>query len=193
MFDAESKLAKSANLGFRLRPDFINKKIIFEIYKGIDHSINQYDNTKVIFSDEYDNLASVRQFENDQIYYNVVIVGGKDANEQMIYVPVGDIDSIGLDRRETYLDATDVNAKEMTEEQFIETLKSRGNSALGGHGRTNSFECSVLPNGNFIYGKDYDLGDIVTVKCSEIDKQGRVNLTRIGLEDTPIIKAGEQE
>ncbi len=38
-----------------------------------------------------------------------------------------------------------------------------------------------------------NVGDIVTVKCSEIDKQGRVNLTRIGLEDTPIIKAGEQE
>ena len=37
------------------------------------------------------------------------------------------------------------------------------------------------------------VGDTVTVKCSEIDKQGRVNLTRIGLEDTPIIKAGEEE
>ena len=38
-----------------------------------------------------------------------------------------------------------------------------------------------------------NVGDTVTVKCSEIDKQGRVNLTRIGLEDTPIIKAGEEE
>lgn len=33
------------------------------------------------------------------------------------------------------------------------------------------------------------VGDTVTVKCFEIDSQGRVNLTRIGLEDTPIIKA----
>lgn len=38
-----------------------------------------------------------------------------------------------------------------------------------------------------------NIGDTVTVKVSEIDSQGRVNLTRIGLEDTPIIKAGEQE
>ncbi len=35
------------------------------------------------------------------------------------------------------------------------------------------------------------IGDTVTVKVSEIDAQGRVNLTRIGLEDTPIIKAVE--
>ena len=34
-----------------------------------------------------------------------------------------------------------------------------------------------------------DIGDTVTVKCKEIDEKGRVNLTRKGLEDTPIIKA----
>ncbi len=34
-----------------------------------------------------------------------------------------------------------------------------------------------------------NIGDTVTVKVVEIDNQGRVNLTRIGLEDTPIIKA----
>ncbi len=34
-----------------------------------------------------------------------------------------------------------------------------------------------------------NIGDTVTVKVVEIDQQGRVNLTRIGLEDTPIIKA----
>ena len=34
-------------------------------------------------------------------------------------------------------------------------------------------------------------GDIVTVKVSEIDNQNRINLTRKGLEDTPIIKANK--
>ena len=34
-----------------------------------------------------------------------------------------------------------------------------------------------------------NIGDTVTVKCNEIDEKGRVNLTRKGLEDTPIIKA----
>ena len=33
-----------------------------------------------------------------------------------------------------------------------------------------------------------NVGDTVTVKCYEIDDKGRVNLTRKGLEDTPIIK-----
>ena len=36
-----------------------------------------------------------------------------------------------------------------------------------------------------------NIGDTVTVKCKEIDEKGRVNLTRKGLEDTPIIKAEE--
>ena len=34
-----------------------------------------------------------------------------------------------------------------------------------------------------------NVGDTVTVKCYEIDDKGRINLTRKGLEDTPIIKA----
>jgi polyribonucleotide nucleotidyltransferase len=34
-----------------------------------------------------------------------------------------------------------------------------------------------------------NIGDTVTVRCNEIDEKGRVNLTRKGLEDTPIIKA----
>ncbi|MBQ8589846.1 MAG: polyribonucleotide nucleotidyltransferase [Firmicutes bacterium] len=34
-------------------------------------------------------------------------------------------------------------------------------------------------------------GDIVTVKVAEIDNQNRINLTRKGLEDTPIIKANK--
>ncbi|MBQ2059238.1 MAG: S1 RNA-binding domain-containing protein, partial [Firmicutes bacterium] len=37
------------------------------------------------------------------------------------------------------------------------------------------------------------IGDRVTVKCFEIDDQNRVNLTRIGLEDHPIIKAADVE
>ena len=28
----------------------------------------------------------------------------------------------------------------------------------------NSFECKTIPAGNFKYGVDYDLGDIVTIK-----------------------------
>ena len=37
------------------------------------------------------------------------------------------------------------------------------------------------------------IGDRVTVKCYEIDDQGRVNLTRKGLENIPIVKASEIE
>ena len=34
-----------------------------------------------------------------------------------------------------------------------------------------------------------NIGDTVTVKVAEIDSQGRINLTRKGLEDIEIIKA----
>lgn len=185
----ETNLAKSAAFGFRLRPDFIEKTITFEIYKGVDHSINQYDNTKVVFSEEYGNLTRIRKYENDQLFYNVVTVGGKyeyevehevrtedeetgeittdtitEKIEEDVYVTVGDTTSTGLLRRETFCDGSDVRSDNLSRSEFESALAAKGNSALGGHSKANSFECTVLPNGNFIYGKDYDLGDIVTVK-----------------------------
>ncbi|MBQ4181875.1 MAG: S1 RNA-binding domain-containing protein, partial [Firmicutes bacterium] len=37
-----------------------------------------------------------------------------------------------------------------------------------------------------------NIGDTVTVRVDEIDEKDRINLTRKGLENTPIIKAGEE-
>ena len=37
----ETKLAKAGTIGYRFRPDFRNRKIIFETYKGIDRTTAQ--------------------------------------------------------------------------------------------------------------------------------------------------------
>ena len=63
----ESKLAKSVNFGYRFRPDFNNKVIYFEIYKGLDRSIHQSDRNRVIFSEDYSNISEADYEENEQI------------------------------------------------------------------------------------------------------------------------------
>lgn len=181
LLETEKNLAKSSAFGFRLVPDFTEDTITFDVYKGVNHAADQYENTKVVFSEEYGNLSDVRVYENEQLYYNVVVVGGVYSYEtepeseeedpvtveEVVYVTVGDTESTGLERRETFCDGSDLQSKDMTREEFEAALAGKGNSALGGHSKANSFECSILPNSNFIYGKDYDLGDIVTVKKPE--------------------------
>ena len=45
----ETKLAKAGTIGYRFRPDFRNRKIIFETYKGTDRTTAQGINSRVIF------------------------------------------------------------------------------------------------------------------------------------------------
>lgn len=150
--------------GFRFRPDFVNKKICFELYRGLDHSITQSDRERVIFSDSYQNLNSATYEENDQVYKNVCYVGGQGEGSKRTIVTVGDDSLKGLDRREVFLSATDVRNDDISEAEYRDALKQRGNAALESAKMAASFDSSVEPNGNFVYGNDYDLGDIVTVR-----------------------------
>ena len=73
----ETKLAKAGAIGYRFRPDFRLKKILFETYKGTDRTTAQGVNSRVIFSESYNNLNNVIYKYNDQQYRTKAIVGGK--------------------------------------------------------------------------------------------------------------------
>lgn len=165
LLKCEKKLADSAVLGFRFAPDFTEKKIVFDIYKGLDHTENQSERVRVTFSDEYRNLNKSVYTENDQLLKTVCYVGGQGEGEERVWVVVGDDTSEGLERREVKLDATDVSPEELTAEQYEDKLRERGRSLLEEKDiLVQSFECDTIPEGNFKYKEHYDLGDIVTIK-----------------------------
>jgi len=158
----ESKLAKSANLGFRFRPDFTDKVIYFEIYKGLDRSIHQSDRNRVIFSEEYNNLSEADYEENNQVYSNICYVGGEGQGSSRVYVEVGDDSLTGLERREMYRNGSDISSENLTSAQYLDKLRQRGYDALEDNAFYNYFECKTVPEGNFNYRTNYDLGDIIT-------------------------------
>lgn len=160
----ESKLAKSANIGYRFRPDFNNKVIIFETYKGLDRSIHQSDRNRVIFSEEYSNISEADYEENNQLYSNICYVGGKGEGAERVYVTVGDDTLTGLARREMYRNGSDISDNGLTTSEYLEMLTQRGNEALEENAFYNYFECKTIPEGNFKYRVNYDLGDIITTK-----------------------------
>ena len=164
LLSMETKLSKGYNIGFRFRPDFTEKKIYFETYKGVDKSRNQTDRAFVEFSDMFDNLNSVENRQNDQLLKTVGYVGGEGEGNARTYVVVGDDTLTGLARREIFIDAKDITSEDLTQAQYIAALMTRGIEKLDEHAFSNSYECSTVPQGNFIYKKDYDLGDVVTIK-----------------------------
>ena len=158
----QSKLARSAALGYRFRPDFNNRKIIFEIYKGIDRTTAQGINNRVIFSESYNNLNNAIYRENTQLYKNVAYVGGEGEGSARKIVVVGD--ATGLERREIFVDAKDISSEGLSAAEYEARLRTRGEEALANNRVENSFECNTGADVNFQYKNNYDLGDIVTVK-----------------------------
>ena len=175
----ETKLATSAGLGFRFIPNFVEKTITFDVYKGVDRTMAQSDNHRVIFSDAYNNIDKAMFDENDMVYKNICYVGGRGEGSERKFVIAGDDTLTGLERREMFLSASDVVSDNITEEEYEAALLQRGYDALEKNNLAYSFECETTQGGNFKYMTDYDIGDIVTVAKSNWSMKTDQRLTEV--------------
>ena len=163
LLEYETKLSKCSDIGFRFRPDFNEKKIFFETYKGTDRTISQVISNRVIFSDMYNNLNEMTYRENDLLLKNVVFIGGQGQGDERVIVSFGSAE--GLERRELFVDARDLERTEgMTLQEYEEKLIQRGLEKQTSCQESTTIECVTDANANFEYITNYDLGDIVTVK-----------------------------
>ncbi len=158
----ESKLSRGGAIGFRFRPDFVNRQIIFETYQGLDRTTAQHTNPRVIFSEDYNNLNNALYRFNDQNLKTYAIVGGTGEGAQRIYYDIGG--GTGLDLREVFVDAKDINPDGMTSTEYKNALLTRAQENLNEMIVSETLECETAAAINFTYKEDYDLGDIVTVR-----------------------------
>lgn len=172
-----TKFAKYIEVGFRVVPDFKAKTMTFETYRGVDRTKQQKEMHRVIFSEKYNNLNRAKHNYSDGNLKTKVIVGGAGEGTERIYVTVGG--GTGFDLREVFLDAKDINKEEMTDEEYMEALKARGLECLNENKVIENFEAEAEADVNFVYGVDYDLGDIVTVTKSKWGKSKNLRITEI--------------
>lgn len=171
-----TKLSACSNLGFRVRGDYKEKLFYFEVYEGKDHSKNQTGNKRVIFSEVYRNINKTTFTTNEQNYKtHAVIFGDGEGTARTVMEAVLDETATGWERRELMVDARDINRDDLTDAQYQSALIQRGTEKLAEYGIVECLEATTLPNMNFTYKKDYDLGDIVTVNKKawgiEMDKR----------------------
>lgn len=141
---------------------FTDFKFKHELYKGIDRSYNQTENTFVVFSDEYDNLLSTDYELNTSNIKNVALVAGEGEGTARKTFVVGS--EKGLNRREVFVDARDIstNNGEITTEDYNKALKEKGIENIVTI--TQAFSGEVDLEQNYIYKKDFNIGDIVTIE-----------------------------
>jgi hypothetical protein len=164
------EISKASGLGWDVILDFHQKKWIFDVFEGRNLTVNQTENPPVIFSPQFESLKQLSFVESDYNYKNFGYIAGQGEGADRRVVEVGEAE--GLARIETFIDARDVaeqneNQQALPEAEIIAKLQQRGQQKLSEFAEEFFLEGQVLTNSPFVYEKDYDLGDIVTIQNRE--------------------------
>ena len=161
--EAIQDLCKTYKLGYNIRLDLEEKQFIFDLYRGADRSYNQSENPYVVFSNDFENLLSTEYTSDGTGYKNVVQVAGEGDGTARKKVTVGS--AAGLDRFETFVNASQVSANEgeVTEDVYLSLLTQEGIEALAATGVKEAMDGEVEANYTYKLGTDYFLGDVVEV------------------------------
>lgn len=161
-------LCKQNGYGFKV---ILNneKNFEFQMYRGVDRSYNQTSNPFIVFSPEFENIVSSDYNHDKSTLKNACNVAGEGEGVSRKTYGIGS--TSGLDRREMFVDARDISSEledgsTLGTAEYNNLLIQRGKENLAENPETVSFEGEVESVRQFVFGRDYFLGDIVTVKNS---------------------------
>lgn len=156
---------------------FDGEGLQFNIYEGTDRSYDQTANPYVTFSPEFDNILSSQYQASSQNYKNVALVAGEGQGVARKTYVVGS--GTGIDRAEIYVDAREISSNTdggtLTTDEYDALLAEKGNESLAQAGETESFEAEIEPNTNYVFNRDYFLGDVVNI----VNEYGITAIARI--------------
>lgn len=182
-FEALSDLCKRYSLGTRvhIKRDAVTHetRLGLEVFEAKDRSINQSENTKVIFSHKYDNLINAEYIKDVSETVNAVYIAGEGegGNRKIALVTTtgqwnSPSDYYGTGSRfETFVDARDIQSQTedgtLTTEEYAAQLEARGKLHLA----KENVKLSGKVNFNMVeYRQDVDIGDIVTIELAPLNR-----------------------
>jgi hypothetical protein len=165
--EAFISIGEAFDIGYRISLE--DGKFIFYLYGGTDRSYNQTENPYIVFSPSYDNLKGSKYLQSNKTLKTTALVGGEGEGNARRYTSIVNNNYSGLYRRELFVDArdisSDVDGGKLTNEQYIAQLQQRGNEKLSDkiNKVTQTVTADIFANGNYQYGRDFFMGDIVQV------------------------------
>lgn len=161
VYDAIEQVAKVWNLGFRLLRQQDMSKLWFDIYVGSDRTTAQTVLPAVVFAPEMDNLQNTKELSSIEGAKNVAYVYSP-AGFQMVFAAGVDPEIEGFERHVLPVDANDITADSVTD--VPAALQQRGYEALAENRTYQAFDGEISQSSQYIYGRDYNLGDVVETR-----------------------------
>ena len=158
LLDACTRYLDSAYCGLFVT---LGAGLSLDFYTGTNRSAS------VIFSSETDSVQSATLDKTDMAYRNLAIVGGQGdgAARTIVNVAIG-TEPTGIDRMETFVDARDLSV--------TASLTNRGVQKLQEVSSINFITLDALTYSKYVYGLDYFVGDIVTIRDFGLTQSSRI-------------------
>jgi hypothetical protein len=172
VYDAIVQIADIWKFGFRLLREYDTSKLWFDVYTGRDRTTSQTTNPAVVFTPELDNLQNTNQLITIEGSKNVAYVYSPDGFE-MVYADDVDPDVSGFERRALVINATDITTGSVPD--VSAALIQRGQDELAKAKTYQAFDGEINPNSSYVYGTDYNLGDLIELR----DVDGVTNVMRV--------------
>lgn len=175
-FTAET--CKAGGFGYRIVQNKDTMRMLMEVYKGADRSLDQTDNAPVIFGQGFAAFGSSVYSVDRRVYYNVGYAAGEgEGRNRVIGMGMrGEFSNqppfywkcMGVPRREFFLDAKNISSNSAgidgNSQKYMALLDSTALAAAEAHKEQTDFSGQVLPGGPYAYRRDYFLGDKVAVQ-----------------------------
>lgn len=128
-------------------------------------------NPYIVFSPKYKNILNTEYIDSDVNFKNVTLVAGYEVNyneetDESTYNTYVLGFASGLERREVFTDATSMSKEDdsgnvISAARYQALLKQKGIDTLIENTTVMAFNGEIDQNNNYIYGKDYFVGDTV--------------------------------
>ena len=162
-------LGEYTEMGYDIFLDLEQERMIFDVITGVNHGAGS--SSPVIFSTTYHNMATTKYSIDTKSFVNAAYAGGAGEAEARLIQTIFRENATGLERRESWLDCGNI--------ELVEDLIYEANHKLEKSVLTETLTGTITPTGPFVYGEDYELGDIVTVQSKAIGLEKDAQITEI--------------
>lgn len=159
-----SSICQPYNLGFRLYKDGDTGNIYFDIYTGDDRTSGQTIRPAVIFSPNLESVSETTTLTSFAGFKNVAYVFAQNGSA-VVYATGYSSSTPPLLRKVLLVDASDIDTAAGT--ILDVALELKGEQALMDNRRTYALDGVITPDQPYIYGVDYNLGDMVEFRSDD--------------------------
>ena len=161
LYNAVKDILDPWDIGFRVvSKSTSNNQVWFQTYVGVDRTEDQSVRAPVRFSPEDDNVVGIEYLSSIQDLKNIAYVHFTAANYVQIPAPGVNLSVSGFDRKVLYVDGSQLP------EEDTDAARALGLAELKKYNEKSAVDGLVANDSGYIFGTDYGLGDLVTVKGS---------------------------